>query len=123
MKNASSLSLPPSLPFPFLPFPSLVYVCVNVHSHYRYGKLGKYPLDHLDDCEASKYFLQLNMYRHILQKHYNIVVSSMTLTSFHPQASTYFCTDVPFWDTEVEKVLEDLAQRNEAAAAESDETM
>jgi hypothetical protein len=73
-----------------------------------YGKLGKYPLDHLDDCEASKYFLQLNIYRHILQKHYNIVVSSMTLASFHPNASAYFATEVPFWDEEVEKVLQDL---------------
>jgi len=74
-----------------------------------YGKLGKFPLDHLDDCEASKYFLQLNIYRHILQKHYDIVISSMVLTSFHPHADTYFATDVPIWEEEVDKVMQDLA--------------
>ena len=77
-----------------------------------YGRRAKYPIDHLDDCEASKYFLQLNLYRYILQKHYNMVVSQMILTSFHPQVSNYFMVECPYWDAEVEKVLEDLKSTN-----------
>jgi hypothetical protein len=73
-----------------------------------YGKRGKWPLSHLDDCEASKYFLQLNMYRYMLQKHYGIVISNMVLASFHPTAGNYFMTEAPIWDDEIEKVLGDL---------------
>merc|ERR1711871_699423 len=55
-----------------------------INPNNAYGRRGKWPLDHLDDTEATKYFLQLNLYRYILQKHYNLVVNSMILTSFHP---------------------------------------
>jgi hypothetical protein len=33
----------------------------------KYGKNAKYPLSHLDDCDGSKYCLQLNMYRCVPQ--------------------------------------------------------
>ena len=82
-----------------------------VNPNNAYGRRGKWPLDHLDDTEATKYFLQLNMYRYILQKHYNIVVNSMILTSFHPSVGSYFMEECPKLDDEVERVLEDLSRR------------
>jgi len=86
-----------------------------------YGRRGRYPIDHLDDCEATKYFLQLNLYRYIIQKRYGLTISSMILTSFHPQASSgYFMTETPIWEEEVEKVLEDVVKRSENGNGEQE---
>lgn len=73
-----------------------------------YGRRGKAPLEHVDDCDGSKYTLQLNIYRYILQKHYNIKVSKMYLASFHPTANAYFSAEVPIWENEVKAVLEQV---------------
>jgi len=73
-----------------------------------YGKRGLHPLEHIEDTEASKYFLQLNIYRYVLQEYYGIKISSMILASFHPKLPTFFCLDVPVWDNEVSLVLKDL---------------
>jgi hypothetical protein len=70
-----------------------------------YGRRGKAPLEHVEDTDASKYFLQLNIYRYILQKHYGIRVTKMILASFHPAENSYFQIHAPIWDGEVSTVL------------------
>ena len=70
-----------------------------------YGRKAKTPLEHIDDCEGSKYFLQLNLYRYILQKYYNLNISTMILTSFHPNQAKYFHIDVPIWENEIESIM------------------
>ena len=70
-----------------------------------YGKNLKPPLDHVDDTEASKYFLQLNIYRYIIQKRYGIKISRMLLASFHPSFAEYAILDAPIWDKEVLSAL------------------
>lgn len=37
----------------------------------------KYPLDLLDDCNFSKYTIQLNMYRYIIEKHTKVRIDRM----------------------------------------------
>lgn len=77
----------------------------------KYNRRGKFPLDHLDDCDGSKYFLQLNIYRHILEEYYGIRVSYMAVTSFHPDTGdTYFSTEVPRWENEVENVFNQIQE-------------
>jgi ATP-dependent exoDNAse (exonuclease V) beta subunit len=61
----------------------------------NFNKKGRPPLEHIDDCEGSKYFLQLNLYKRILEKKYNINVSSMVLVSFHQKLEHYLAVDVP----------------------------
>lgn len=55
----------------------------------------RFPLEHLDDCDGSKYSLQLNMYRYMLEKYYGINISYMGLVSLHPTQDAYFHTEVP----------------------------
>jgi ATP-dependent exoDNAse (exonuclease V) beta subunit len=61
----------------------------------RFNKKALKPLHHLDDCDGSKYMLQLNVYKHILEKKYNLKVSSMVLASFHEKLDHYFALEVP----------------------------
>jgi len=73
-----------------------------------YGRRGLHPISHIEDTEASKYFLQLNIYRYILQEVYGLKISRVILASFHPHFSSFFSLDVPVWDAEVALVLKDV---------------
>ena len=83
----------------------------SLDSHF--GRRAKWPLEHIDDTDASKYFLQLNIYRYILQKHYDIQVSRMVLASFHPSTDEYFQVPVPLWEAEVTAALRHFAGRKD----------
>jgi hypothetical protein len=61
------------------------------------------------DCNGTTYSLQLNMYRHMLEKHYGMVVSEMKLVNMHPDIKTGFSvTDVPRMETETAAVFASL---------------
>lgn len=79
-----------------------------------YGRRGKPPLQHLDDTDASKYFLQLNVYRYILQKHYDIKISKMILASFHPSEGAFFHIQAPIWEQEVQAVMDHFSAQKTA---------
>ena len=64
----------------------------------------KEPLEHLPDVNAWQYFLQLNIYRFILQEDYGLSVSVMYLGVFHPSRSQPLCVRVPLMDDEVQIV-------------------
>jgi len=44
----------------------------NLHS--QFNRKGQFPIEHLDDCEGSKCYLQLNFLKYILEKYYNVTV-------------------------------------------------
>lgn len=56
---------------------------------------GRPPVEHLDDCNFSHYSLQLNIYRYILEKHYNVIVDALYLVILHPKNTTYQQVRVP----------------------------
>jgi PD-(D/E)XK nuclease superfamily len=47
------------------------------------------PLSHLADTKRSKYSLQLNLYKYILEKHYSIKVDKLVCVSFHPAIGSF----------------------------------
>ena len=62
----------------------------------------KEPLEHLPDVNAWHYFLQLNIYRHILQEDYGLAVSAMHLGVFHPSRNQPLCVQVPLMHDEMQ---------------------
>lgn len=68
------------------------------------------PLEHLTDNDASRYFLQLNIYRYILQNYYGISVSRLLLAAFHPEnrGDNYVVLEAPLLEAEVAAILETL---------------
>ena len=63
------------------------------------------PLSHLPDCNYVQYCLQLNLYRWILLKHYNITVSEMRLYSFHPNQPIYMRYNIPVMEKEMALIM------------------
>ena len=80
----------------------------NMNSNFR--RSAKKPISHLDDCDGSKYSIQLNMYRYILQRYYGLKVSGMLLASFHENSSEPFYAPVQPLDSEIEDILADMQQ-------------
>jgi hypothetical protein len=73
-----------------------------------YGKKAMGPLRNLPDCDGSKYFLQQNIYKYILEKYYGIKITSLLLVSMHPEFDKYFLVDVPCMEKEVLRMIDDL---------------
>jgi coproporphyrinogen III oxidase len=46
-------------------------------------------MNHLEDTNYSKYSLQLNLYKYILEKNYNMKIGGMFLIILHPKNDNY----------------------------------
>ena len=68
---------------------------------------GTPPIEHMDDCNYNHYSLQLNLYKYILEKHYEIKISGMFLVVLHPNNSNYIKIDIPCMQKEISWVLEE----------------
>lgn len=82
-------------------------------SYFR--KYGRPPLKHLEDCDRSKYFLQLNLYRYILRSYYDLPVEEMLLVAFPPGEQGYIMLEVPKMEEEVLAVVADIKSRRKAS--------
>lgn len=56
---------------------------------------AKPPLQSIDDCDGCKYFLQLNLYKRVLEHTYKMKISSMVLASFHEKNDGFMAIEVP----------------------------
>lgn len=63
------------------------------------------PVSHLADTTYYHYALQVSMYRFILEKKYDIIVSNNRLAVFHPNNHRYYLIDLPYLKKEVETIL------------------
>ena len=64
------------------------------------------PLSHIPDCAGWHYRVQLNLYKHILQEHYDVRVSQMFVVCFHPDNTNPFIDQVPDMSAEVVAMLQ-----------------
>lgn len=77
-----------------------------------YGeKCGKFPLQHIPDCNYYHYSLQLNLYRTILERFYGMKVKEMFLVAMHPEnKNEYKKIFVNKMDKEIEMMLDHRKQ-------------
>jgi len=76
------------------------------------GKCGKFPLNHIPDCNFYHYSLQLNLYRVILEKFYGKTIKEMFLVVLHPNNKNDFYQKIPInkLDKEIEMLLDHRKQ-------------
>ena len=82
----------------------------------KYQK-GLSPISHLHDCNYWHYSLQLNIYRRILEKFYNVVVSELALVILHPNNKSYQIVKLNMMDDEVQAMWDARAEAVKAMAA------
>lgn len=89
--------------------------------HNSYGKYARFPIHRIKDCLASKYFLQLNMYRYILKESYGLDVAAMLLVGLFGD-SPPLQIDVPLMEAEVLAMLQ-TARSSPKQKAQSSQRM
>lgn len=67
---------------------------------------GKRGLEHVDDCNFNHYCLQLNVYRHVLEKYYGKKVEEMFLVVLHPNNDGYVKLNVPRITDDIQTILD-----------------
>ena len=70
---------------------------------WHYGING---LESVPDTRYYHYCLQLNMYKYILEKNYNIAINKMYLVVLHPVYNTYQKIEVPTMTNVVNSIIE-----------------
>jgi hypothetical protein len=84
-------------------------------SKHGYGKVGRRECAHLPDCNYYHYQLQLNLYKYMLEKNYNVVVDSLAILVCHPDNTTY----LEFAVDDFQNTIQAMVQSHTRSLAES----
>jgi hypothetical protein len=64
------------------------------------------PITDLENCNGEKYFLQLNMYKYMLERFYGVKIDSMCLLLLHPNKNKYEEVVVPDRQEHIRRILD-----------------
>jgi len=77
------------------------------------GKCGKGPCNDIPDCNGYHYQIQVNLYRHILEKHYGIEVEQCCVINLNPELMTYDLIMADDLQDKVQEMIADWLQNKE----------
>ena len=86
----------------------------DIHKNERYAKNMKVPLSHLKDDSIHHYFIQLSIYKYLVEKYTNLKIEEMFIVWFSENNETYEIVDVSYLYKEVKNILE-LRRANKMA--------
>ena len=80
----------------------------------KYRKKMKVPLHELDDVNGQHYYIQLSIYKYLIEKYTNIKVDELFIVYFNINADSYEIIEIPYLKKEVEEILK-LRRANKMA--------
>lgn len=83
----------------------------DIHKTEKYAKDMKVPLQHLKDFTLNHYFIQLSIYRYLVEKYTNLKIEEMFIVYFSENIENYEIIGIPYLKKEVEKILENRRQK------------
>lgn len=72
----------------------------------KYKKKMKVPLQKMDDVNGQHYYLQLSIYRYLIEKYTDIKIDELFIVYFNVNADNYEIIIIPYLKKEVETILE-----------------
>ena len=78
----------------------------------KYRKKMKVPLHELDDVNGQHYYIQLSIYKFLIEKYTNIKVDELFIVYFNINADSYEIIEIPYLKKEVEEILENRRVKN-----------
>lgn len=78
----------------------------------KYAKNMKVPLSHIKDLTLNHYYIQLSIYRYLLEKYTNVEVEEMFIVYFSENIENYEIIEIPYLKNEVERILENRRVKN-----------
>lgn len=84
----------------------------DIHKSEKYAKNMKVPLQHMKDYTLNHYYIQLSIYRYILEKYTGLEVSEMFIVYFSENIKDYEIIEIPYLKEEVIKILENRREKD-----------
>ena len=84
----------------------------DIHKTEKYAKDMKVPLQHLKDFTLNHYYIQLSIYRYLVEKYTNLKIEEMFIVYFSENIENYEIIGIPYLKNEVEKILENRRVKN-----------
>lgn len=84
----------------------------DIHKTERYAKDMKVPLQHLKDFTLNHYYIQLSIYKYLVEKYTNLKIEEMFIVYFSENIENYEIIEIPYLKKEVEKILENRRVKN-----------
>lgn len=84
----------------------------DIHKSEKYAKNMKVPLQHMKDHTLNHYYIQLSIYKYLLEKYTDLEVSEMFIVYFSENIKNYEIIEIPYLKEEVMKILENRREKN-----------
>lgn len=72
----------------------------------KYAKKMKVPLNHIKDITLNHYYLQLSIYKYLIEKYTELKVDEMFIVYFTENNDNYEIIEIPYLEKEVKQILE-----------------
>lgn len=77
-----------------------------------YKKAMKVPLNHLNDDALHHYYIQLSIYKYIVEKYTDLTIEEMFIVYMSENIDNYEIVEIPYLKKEVEEILESRRRKN-----------
>ena len=84
----------------------------DIHKNEKYAKNMKVPLTHLKDFTLNHYYIQLSIYKYLVEKYTNLKIEEMFIVWFSENIENYEIIEIPYLKDEVIKILENRREKN-----------
>ena len=84
----------------------------DIHKSEKYAKNMKVPLNHLKDFTLNHYYIQLSLYKYLVEKYSSVKVGEMFIVYFSENNENYEIIEIPYLKDEVQKILENRRVKN-----------
>ena len=84
----------------------------DIRKNEKYAKNMKVPLHHLKDTTLNHYFIQLSIYKYLIEKYTNIKIANLIIVYMSENIDNYEIIEVPYLKDEVKKILENRRVKN-----------
>ena len=84
----------------------------DIHKNERYAKNMKVPLSHLKDTTLNHYFIQISIYKYLIEKYTNLKVEEFFIVYMSENIENYEIIEVPYLEKEVKEILENRRVNN-----------
>lgn len=83
----------------------------DIHKNEKYAKNMKVPLSHLKDFTLNHYYIQLSIYKYLVEKYTNLKIEEMFIVYFSENIENYEIIPIPYMEKEVKNILESRREK------------
>lgn len=84
----------------------------DIHKTEKYAKKMKVPLQHMKDFTLNHYYIQLSIYKYLVEKYTGLKVEEMFIVYMSENIENYEIIEIPYLKDEVKKILENRRVKN-----------